>query len=173
MPNLLIAAIQSDSVSGAYLTPGAFAVIRRGTLSGDTQISSNQFNIATPNNAAPDGVYRILVALDTAGAANQAYSVWMMNQQAANTVNAEAKILAFRGLSAAWVDTGSVSVGTTRTVIGTVTTGFASGDEIRPLHATFRRMDEGMRGDGPERAHCRRWLGIPGWRTATAPAFGL
>src|SRR5439155_1759094 len=93
-------------------------------------IASNQFNSASANNAAPDGVYQILVALDTAGAANQAYSVWTINNVAANTVNGEAKILTFRGLSASSVDTASVSVGNGRTVLGTATTSFATGDDV-------------------------------------------
>jgi len=130
LPNLVIATIQTDSVSGRYNIPGAFSQIRRGTLSSDPVIASNQFNSASANNAAPDGVYQILVALDAAGAANQAYSVWTINNIAANTVNGEAKILTFRGLSASSVDTASVSVGNGRTVLGTATTSFGTGDDV-------------------------------------------
>jgi len=130
LPNLVIATIQTDSVSGRYNIPGGFSVIRRGTLSSDPVIASNQFNSASANNAAPDGVYQILVALDAAGAANQAYSVWTINNVAANTVNGEAKILTFRGLSASSVDTVSVSVGNGRTVLGTATTSFGTGDDV-------------------------------------------
>src|SRR5438034_11359872 len=106
----MIATIQTDSVSGRYNIPGAFSQIRRGTLGSDPVIASNQFNSASANNAAPDGVYQILVALDAPGAANQAYSAWTIIHIAANTANGEAKILTVRGLSASSVDTDSVSV---------------------------------------------------------------
>ena len=131
LPNLIVAAVQIDQVAGetvVAIAAGAL-VLRRGTLSSSTVIASNQYLFGLADPPPSDGISAVLVAIDTIGAANQAYSVWAAASDSLS-MRGEAKILAFRGLSANAVDSDTVSIATSRTVIGTATTSFATGDDI-------------------------------------------
>jgi hypothetical protein len=129
LPNIIVAAVQIDKGSQDTQVAAAGLELNRGTLCTSTTIASNEYAFGMDDPSSFNGVSVVLVAIDTAGAANQAYVV-CGTVSSGGPSNGEAKILAFRGLSANAVDSGSVSIGTSRTVIGTATTSFAAGDDI-------------------------------------------
>ncbi len=126
LPNIIIATIQYDSVSGVLVRIAGSGRIMRGA----TAIATAQYAMELPNNGSPDGAYDLLVGIDTAAPVNATYTVDSLNDDSVNTVNGQAKILIFRGFAANRVDTGSVAMGTARTVIGSITTTFAAGDDV-------------------------------------------
>jgi len=129
LPNIIVAAVQIDRGSQDMQVAAAGLELNRGTLCTSTTIASNEYAFGMDDPTTFNGISVVLVTIDTAGAANQVYSV-CGTVSSGGPSNGEAKILAFRGLSANAVDSGSVSIGTSRTVIGTATTSFATGDDI-------------------------------------------
>jgi hypothetical protein len=130
LPNIIVAAVQTEFASAGEFTVSAGSlVLRRGTSSSDAAIVSNQYAFGLDDPPANDGISAVLVAEDESGALNQAYSVWATVSP--NTARMEAKILAFRGLSANAVDGAhNDDIDTSRVVLGTATTSFAAGDDI-------------------------------------------
>ncbi len=126
LPNIVIATVQGDPVTAPLITPAGATRLLRGT----TVLATNQYDHRTAVNKSPDAGYQVLVSVDTTAPASPTYSVDSLNSNGANQANAEAKILIFRGLSAVSTDTGSVAIGTTRTVIGSLATTFAAGDDV-------------------------------------------
>jgi hypothetical protein len=127
LPNLIIAAVQYDSVSAPMVGP---ANTGARVLRGATVLASNQFSFRSNTNNPPNGFFALLVAVDTTAPANPTYTVDALNSDSSNTVNGAARLLIFRNLTASSVSTGSVSIGTSRTVMGTATTTFLTGDDV-------------------------------------------
>ncbi len=126
LPNIVVAVVQLDSTIGTGLiVPAGSTRLLRGA----TVLATSGYEQRVPNLAGGDGAFQVLLAVDTTAAANPTYNVDTLNSAGANG-NGEAKILIFRGLSASSVDTASVAMGTTRTVIGSIATTFASGDDV-------------------------------------------
>jgi len=122
--NVVIAAVQYDSTSGSLATTATNLKLK----SGATVLASNQFDYGASNNGlAYAGSFALLIARDAGASANPTYSVTGL--ASAGTGNGEAKLLAFNGLTSSIVDTASVAISTSRTVIGTATTTFATGDD--------------------------------------------
>lgn len=126
LPNIIVAAIQHDGVNDAVQIPAGGTRIQRST----TTLANNQYGWRVPKDSPSDGSYEFLVAIDSSAPANPTYVVDSRTGLSASASNAEAKVLIFRGLSASFVDTGSVSIGTSRTVIGSSSTSFAAGDDV-------------------------------------------
>jgi len=129
LPNILVAAVQVDQTSGQVDidTPTGIEV-RRDT----TSLRGIEYKFTITNSSSvADGVYALIVAADSAAGASPTYDVRAVNANgASSSANAEAKLLVFRGVAATDLDTGSVSIGTTRTLLGTRTTTFAAGDDV-------------------------------------------
>ena len=130
LPNIIVAAVQSEFAgSGEFTISAGNLVLRRGTTSGSTVIASNQYAFGLDDPPTNDGISAVLVAEDESGASSQGYSVWGLS--GVNNMRMEAKILAFRGLSANAVDGDHTNdIDTSRVVLGTATTSFAAGDDI-------------------------------------------
>jgi hypothetical protein len=88
---------------------------------GGTEIASNQFAMSF-GTAAPTDIQNIfLVAKDDSAPANAVYSV---TGKSPNAANGEAKLLIFQPKSYAYVDGGSVGIGTTETELASISTSF-------------------------------------------------
>jgi len=128
IPNIIIAAVQYDSTGSGPMVGPANTGAR--VLRGATVLASNQFAFRTAANIAPNGLFAFLVAIDSAAPANPTYTVDALNSDTSNTVNGAARLLIFRNLTASSVASGSVSIGTSRTVMGTASTTFLAGDDV-------------------------------------------
>ncbi len=129
LPNIIVAAVQIDQTKGRVEIDTPLGIeVRRGS----TSLRGIEYKMSITDAAAasPNGVFAMLVALDAGAAANPTYDVRAVNADATSTGNGEAKLMVFRGLAATDVDTSSVSIGTSRTVLGTSSTTFASGDDV-------------------------------------------
>lgn len=126
LPNIVVAVVQIDSnnIAGLVVPAGSTRLLR-----GVTVLATNEYEQRLANNGVGDGGFQVLVAIDTSAAANPTYNVDTLNSVGAHG-SGEAKILIFRGVSASSVDTASVALGTTRTIIGSLATTFASGDDV-------------------------------------------
>jgi len=121
--NIIIVVFQADK-------PDSSRTITAGNLklkNGSTVIASNEFEIKTGSGDGKQP-FHVLIARDAGAPANPTYDITAL--ASGTGLNGEAKILVFNGLSSAIVDTGSVAIGTTRTVIGTATTTFNAGDDV-------------------------------------------
>ncbi|MBI4416741.1 MAG: hypothetical protein HY557_07145 [Euryarchaeota archaeon] len=124
--NVVIAVVQLDSATGGDQTIAAGNVkLKRST----TTLTSNELAITIRDQTnGEDFPFYVLIARDASAPANPTYDVTALHS--ATGINGEAKILVFNGLSSAIVDSGSVTVGTTRTQVGQVSTTFAAGDDV-------------------------------------------
>lgn len=125
-PNIIVAAVQHDGTGDAVQIPAGGTRIQRST----NTLASNQYGWRVPKDSPSDGSFEFLVALDNSAPVNPTYVVDSRTGLSSGASSAEAKVLIFRGLSASFVDTGSVSIGTSRTVIGSLSTSFAAGDDV-------------------------------------------
>jgi hypothetical protein len=116
---------------GNYLIGAENIRLNAGAIVGST----NQFNIGSYRDVYPLRVS--LIYLDTPTSSSQAYSVGMTNS---STVahNCWAEIVAFDVEDAAFLDTGSVAVGTTQTTVGNLTTNLSGDVAVIALAAAER-----------------------------------
>jgi hypothetical protein len=122
-------AVIATVYAAAAATAGGDYLVGAGNIklkSGTTVVSSNQFNIGSYFNIYP---FRAsLIYLDTPTSDSQTYSVEITNGST-QAYNCWAEIVAFDVTGAAFLDTGSVAVGTTQTTVGNLSTTL-SGDVV-------------------------------------------
>jgi len=124
--NVVIAVVQIDStVGGNQAFSAGNLKLKRST----TVLATNELQLNVKNNAnGEDFPFAILIARDVGAPANPTYDVTAVHSGVG--LDGEAKLVVISGLSSAIVDTASVAVGTSRTVIGSTSTSFAGGDDI-------------------------------------------
>jgi len=124
--NVILVAFQPDdtTTSTRDILAGNIRLKR-----GATVLSSNEFAVNLMEAArahSSKGV--LLIARDAGAPASPTYDVTSL--ASATGVNGEAKIIVLNGLSSAFLDTPSVAVGTSETVIGSLATTFAAGTNV-------------------------------------------
>jgi len=127
LPNIIVSVIQHTSTANnPTISAGN---LRLNRLSPAAILASNQFVTKYEDlTKETNGKMSVLIAIDTTAGAGPTYRISAFS--ALTGGSAEAKMFVFRGFGAKFTDTGSVPVGTTRTVIGSVATDFAAGDDI-------------------------------------------
>lgn len=142
-PTVVVAAIQIEQTgaSDVDLLPGNLRLKRASTV-----LATNQFHFQNDGAGNDgDGAFVLLVGRDAAPGVNPTYSV-TADASPDDQTQAEAKILAFSGLTSAAIDTAGVPIGTSRTVVGTLPTSFAAGEDV--LIGAYQ-MDHGTASDEP------------------------
>jgi hypothetical protein len=124
-------AASTTPVAGNYLVGAGNIMIR----SGSSVVSSNQFNIGSHTDSHP--LRMSLIYLDIPSSSSQTYSVEITN---GSTVvhNCWAEIVAFDVWDAAFLDTGSVAVGTSQITVGNLTTNLSGNVAVIALAAAER-----------------------------------
>ncbi len=124
--NVVLAAIQLDNTANGTRSynPGDLRLKK-----GAAVLASNQFAIdLARQNRVNRGTGVLLMARDPGAAANPTYTVTGIASNTNST--AEAKIIVLNGVSSAFLDSGSVGVGTTETVVGSLPTTFPAGENV-------------------------------------------
>jgi Tfp pilus assembly protein PilX len=123
----IIAAVQLDNAATATRNIVAGNLeLKNG--SGAT-ISTSQFDINLARSSRVNrGIGVLLIARETVGVNNPTYTV--TGRASGSNVNATAKILAFKGLTTALLDSNSIAVLTAFTSLGPLNTAFPAGDNL-------------------------------------------
>jgi hypothetical protein len=121
----------ATTTTGDYLVGAGNIKLKAGT----TVVSSNQFNIGSYGNVYP--LRASLIYLDTPSSGSQTYSVEITNGST-QTYNCWAEIVAFDVYDAAFLDTGSVAVGTSQTTVGNLSTTLSGDVAVIALAAAER-----------------------------------
>jgi hypothetical protein len=131
-------AVVATVYAGAATTTTGNYLVGAGNIklkSGTTVVSSNQFNIGSYWNIYPLRVS--LIYLDTPTSDSQTYSVEITNGSS-QAHNCFAEIVAFDVADAAFLDTGSVAVGTSQTTVGNLSTTLSGDVAVIALAAAER-----------------------------------
>jgi hypothetical protein len=148
-------AIIATVYAGAATTTGGDYLVGAGNIklkSGTTVVSSNQFNIGSYRDIYP--LRASLIYLDTPTSDSQTYSVEITNGST-QAHNCFAEIVAFDVTDAAFLDTGSVAVGTSQTTVGNLSTTL-SGDVAVIALAAAERTATTMEILSPQMRSCYR-----------------
>ena len=121
----------ATTTAGEYLIGAENIRLNAGAIVGST----NQFNIGSYRDIYPLRVS--LIYLDTPTTSPQTYSVGMTNGSAV-AHNCWAEIVAFDVEDAAFLDTGSVAIGTTQTTVGNLATNLSGDVAVIALAAAER-----------------------------------
>jgi|GEM_PF-4104967 len=122
--NIILASIQLDNGgTDQNITAGDIHI----EDSSGTVLSSNEFRIQLGGGTPLDTESILLIAKDSGASANENYTVTMLAGQA---LVAEAKAIVFQAPDSAFVDGGSVAIGTDPTYIANLTTTFAANQEL-------------------------------------------
>jgi hypothetical protein len=135
-----VAVIATVYAAAATTTAGDY-LIGAGNIklkSGATVVSSNQFNIGSFRDIYP--LRASLIYLDTPTSGSQTYSVEITNGST-SAYHCFAEIVAFDVTDAAFLDTGSVAVGTSQTTVGNLSTTLSGDVAVIALAAAERTVD--------------------------------
>lgn len=117
--NVIVASVQMDATSGnsgRTIAAGNLRLNRNGA-----QIDSNQFTITFRSNGNVNQEFsHLLIAADNGAPANPTYSVTAIASNN-NSIEVEAKIVAFQGPAALFVDGGSTPLAATATQLAALT----------------------------------------------------
>lgn len=125
---VIIAAVQLDNTANNATRNVVAGNLKLKNGSGAT-ISSNQFDINLERQTRVNqGSGVLLIGRETVGVANPTYTV--TGRASGNGINATAKILVFKGLTTAFLDSNSIAILTTATSLGPLNTAFPTGDNL-------------------------------------------
>lgn len=124
--NIILAVAQFDNTSNGTrsINAGNYRLNRGASI-----LASNQFSLNLARQSRVNqGTAMLLMARDVGAPANPTYTITA--QASNNGINGEVKIIVINGVLSAFLDSGSVAVGTTATVTGSLATTFQAGENL-------------------------------------------